>query len=136
VFKWHWGGTVAPKDVVVQHMKDGYDNHLKTANYLFVAHGAGLVGCLSVLKDYSPNSPLKGIGIFIFFFGVGFLGGMLNYISLVFARAVVMNSLLDGTDPNGPTAKFLTVVHLVGLIVAILTLVVAILIIIGHFYSL
>src|SRR5258708_2405935 len=119
-----------PKDVLVQHMKDGYDNHLKTANYLFVAHGAGLIGCLSVLKDYSPNSPLKGVGVFIFLFGVGFLGGMLNYISLVFARAVVMNSLLDGTDPNRPTAKFLTTVHLVGLTVAILTLVGALLIII------
>jgi hypothetical protein len=69
-----------PKDVVFQHMKDNYDTHLKTANYLFVAHGAGLIGCLSVLKDYNTVPQLKGIGIFIFLFGAGFLGGMLNYI--------------------------------------------------------
>jgi hypothetical protein len=127
---------MAPKDVVVQHMKDGYDTHLKTANYLFVAHGAGLIGCLSVLKDYSTVVQLKGIGLFIFLFGAGFLGGMLNYISLIFARAVVLNSLIDGTEPNKPTAQFLTVLHFVGLIASIGTLVVAIFTIIGRFHSL
>jgi ascorbate-specific PTS system EIIC-type component UlaA len=127
---------MAPKDVVVQHMKDGYDNHLKTANYLFVAHGAGLIGCLSVLKDYNSVPQLKGIGLFIFLFGAGFLAGMLNYLSLIFARAVVMNSLLDGTEPNRPTAQFLTTPHFIGLIASIGTLAVAIFILIARFHSL
>lgn len=125
-----------PKDVLVQHMKDGYDNHLKTANYLFVAHGAGLVGCLSVLKDYVTVPALKGVGFFVVLFGIGFLAAMLNYISLIFARAVVLNSLLDETSPNQPTVSFLTVLHFVGLIASIGTLVVALLFIIGRFHSL
>src|ERR1700676_4698446 len=104
------------KLTVAELMKDHYDNHLKSANYLFAAHGAGLVGCLSILKDYASTPQLKGIGMFIVLFGVGLVGAILNYIALSFARIVVMNAIMDREGPDKSTATFLTWLHIPALL--------------------
>jgi hypothetical protein len=44
--------------------------------FALIAHGAGLVTCLTLLKDYDANPRLKGIGWFITLFVTGFGWGM------------------------------------------------------------
>ena len=38
---------------------------------LMVAHAAGMVTCLTLIKDYKDTGPLKGIGVFVWLFGSG-----------------------------------------------------------------
>jgi hypothetical protein len=45
----------------------------KGATSLMVAHAAGLVTCLTLIKDYKDNPPLRGVGVFISMFGVGLI---------------------------------------------------------------
>jgi hypothetical protein len=114
--------------------KDHYDNHFKSANYLLAAHAAGLIGCLSVLKDYNSTPQLKGLGVFVVLFGIGLIAAIVNYIAVFLARATVMN--VKDYDPDGPTTKFLMGLHLCALAVALVALIVAIVILIFRFASL
>jgi hypothetical protein len=43
----------------------------KAINTLMVGHAAGLVTCLTLIKDYHSTPQLKGLGLFIALFGVG-----------------------------------------------------------------
>jgi hypothetical protein len=43
----------------------------KALNALMVGHAAGLVTCLTLIKDYNNTPQLKGLGPFIVLFGVG-----------------------------------------------------------------
>src|SRR6516165_626831 len=45
----------------------------KGLNFLLVAHAAGLIACLTVLKDYNTTPQLKGIGAFVWLFGIGLI---------------------------------------------------------------
>ena len=38
---------------------------------MMVAHAAGLVTCLTLIKDYKDNPPLRGVGVFISSSGSG-----------------------------------------------------------------
>jgi hypothetical protein len=124
------------KEAVIQYLKDSQELNFKSANYLFVAHGAGVIGCLSVIKDYASASQLHGIGSLIVIFSVGFLAGVLNYVSLVLSRAVVFGAILDDKPYDGPTAKFLSLVHVISLAASIIALVAALILVIERFYSL
>jgi hypothetical protein len=119
-------GMVDQTDRLLKLYGDNYDLHFKGANYLFVAHGAGLVGCLAMVKDYATTPSYKGVGVFIIVFGCGFLTGILYYASLAFTRATVMNSLMDRKEPDAGTIKFLTNTHFVTLLLCLLFLVAAV----------
>ena len=56
------------KDRLLRLYHANYESHFKGANYLFVAHGAGLLGCLAILKDYASTPQYKGVGFFIIVF--------------------------------------------------------------------
>jgi hypothetical protein len=58
---------------IYERRKDLWEATNKALNALMVGHGAGLVTCLTLLKDYNAASPghLKGLGLFIALFGVG-----------------------------------------------------------------
>jgi hypothetical protein len=58
---------------IYERRKDLWEATNKALNALMVAHGAGLVTCLTLLKDYNAASTghLKGLGLFIALFGVG-----------------------------------------------------------------
>ena len=60
-------------DRLRQVRKDLWEALNKALNTLMVGHAAGLVTCLTLLKDYNAASPgpLRGLGIFILLFGVG-----------------------------------------------------------------
>jgi hypothetical protein len=115
-------------------MKDHYEIHFKNANYLLAAHAAGLVGCLTVLKDYAVTPQLKGMGTFVILFGVGLLASILNYIALVFARAVALRSHERPSDEA--TEKLLQRIHLSSVGIALLMLVTAIIVVIVRFAGL
>jgi hypothetical protein len=63
-----------------------WEVHLKAVNSLLIAHGAGLVACLTLLKDYDTTPHLKHIGWFIGLFAFGLLWGMLAHFSLILHR--------------------------------------------------
>jgi hypothetical protein len=117
-------------------MKDHYDQNLKAANYLFVAHGAGLIGCLSILKDYKTTPELRGIGIFVLLFGIGFIGAILNYIGLHFARILALNAIFDEAEVHAPSRTLVAWIHFIGLGIALLTLLIAVILLIARFHSL
>jgi hypothetical protein len=77
-------------------MRDFFDTDLKNANSLLVAHGAGLVGCLSVLKDYTPNGQYAGIGLFIAVFIAGFIFAVMAMIGLHIDRSEVLTWVTHG----------------------------------------
>jgi hypothetical protein len=114
--------SMAVKPGLAEFMENHYEQNLKAANYLFVAHGAGLIGCLSALKDYKTTPELHGIGLFIVFFGVGFLGAIVNYIGLFFARILAINAVFNETEVDPPTSSFITWVHFIGLGITLLAL--------------
>jgi hypothetical protein len=117
-------------------MKDHYEIHFKSANYLLAAHAVGLVGCLTTLKDYAATPQLKGIGIFVVLFGVGLLASIVNYVGHVFGRSIAVNAETYGHEPNEPTTKFLKAVHFISVGVALLMLVVVIIAIMVRFAGL
>ncbi|SRR5258708_29323252 len=81
-------------------LKEHYDGHFRSANYLLAAHSVGLVGSISALKDYNSAPQLKGIGIFVVLFGVGLLGAIGNYTSsrLVTGRTYFERRILSSSD--------------------------------------
>jgi hypothetical protein len=79
-------------------MRDFYDHELKNSNYLMVAHGAGLIGCLSTLKDYSPTGQFKGIGVFIALFAAGLLFAALGTVALSIGRSRMLTWVTHGGE--------------------------------------
>jgi hypothetical protein len=114
------------KEATLKYYHDNYELHFKGANYLMVAHAAGFVGCLSVLKDYAAVPVLKGIGFYIIIFGIGMIASMLYYISLALARSTALNEVMQDKPPHEPTRTFLTIFHFLSISVAILMLLIAI----------
>jgi hypothetical protein len=64
-----------------------WEVHLKALNSLLIAHGAGLVTCLTLLKDYDANPRLKGIGWFITLFASGLVLAIAAYLYITLHRA-------------------------------------------------
>jgi hypothetical protein len=56
-----------------EHAKERFELEFKAVGYLLTAHGAGLAGCLTLLKDYQSTPQLKGMGLFIGCFSTGLL---------------------------------------------------------------
>jgi hypothetical protein len=63
-----------------------WEAYLKAVNSLMIAHGAGLVTCLTLLKDYDANPKLKGIGFIITMFACGLAFAILAYSALMLHR--------------------------------------------------
>jgi hypothetical protein len=66
--------------------KDAWDVLNKALNSLMVAHAAGLVACLTLLKDYKDNPQLKGLGLFVGLFGLGLVAAIISAVLLLIAR--------------------------------------------------
>jgi hypothetical protein len=54
----------------------------KGINYLLIAHGAGLVACLTLVKDIDNAPKLKGLGPVIALFGVGLMSAIMGIANL------------------------------------------------------
>jgi hypothetical protein len=114
-------------------LKDHYENHGKSANYLLAAHGAGLLACLTTLKDYAQTPQFKGIGVLIVIFSVGLFGSVLTYASVAFARMMALNMAVYEDRNYGRAPTVLLVLNVAGLLLALACLVVALAFIVIRF---
>jgi hypothetical protein len=124
------------KDRLLKLYNDNYESQFKGANYLFVAHGAGLLGCLALLRDYASTPQYKGVGFFIVAFGVGLIAALFYYISLAFSRSTALNSVMDEEEPNKLWVGFLLWINVPALLISLLALLLGIFSLMGHFSSL
>ena len=121
------------RDLRFNLLKDHYENHGKSANYLLAAHGVGLLACVTALKDYAQTPQLKGIGVLIVIFSVGLLGSILTYASVAVGRMIALNMAVYENRNYGLTPYYLLGLNVVGLALALLCLVAAIAFIIIRF---
>ena len=124
------------KDRLLRLFHANYESHFKGANYLFVAHGAGFLGCLALLKDYASTPQYKGVGFFIVTFGIGLISGLLYYVSLAFSRATALNAVMDEEEVNKTWQFFLTAINVPALIISVCALLVAVIALVVRFASL
>lgn len=82
------------KEVRRQIMLATLDLESKALNYLLVANGAGLAGCLTVLKDYANVPQVHGVGILIVVFAVGLVLGTLSFLLFQSAHFEIMHRVL------------------------------------------
>src|SRR5690349_20273346 len=62
---------------------------LEAIKYLLVSNAAGLITCITLVKDHKDNSNLHGIGTFVVIFGLGLVAGALAYMSALMERMYV-----------------------------------------------
>jgi hypothetical protein len=124
------------KDRLLRLYQANYESLFKGANYLFVAHGAGFLGCLALLKDYASTPQYKGIGFFVIVFGIGLIAGLLYYISLAFSRATALNAVMDEEEVDRAWQLFLTLINVPALVISIGALLVAIVELMARFAAL
>lgn len=78
----------------------------KALNYLLVANGAGLAGCLATLKDYATVPQLQGIGTPIAIFSAGLISAAVAFFFFQLSNFELMKKVTVGDDE--PTrGKFL-----------------------------
>src|SRR6266480_909287 len=75
-------------EAVKQRRKDNWEAVNKALYALIVGHAAGLVACMTFLKDYNTASPgpLKGLGAFIWLFGLGLWLAIVSASVWIFGR--------------------------------------------------
>jgi hypothetical protein len=75
-------------EAVNQRRKDNWEAVNKALYALIVGHAAGLVACMTFLKDYNTASPgpLKGVGTFITLFGVGLFLAIVSAVVWIVGR--------------------------------------------------
>jgi hypothetical protein len=86
-------------------IKDNFDTYGKGANLLLVANAAGLVGCLSTLREYNSTPLLRGIGMPIVLFGLGLLFAISGYVAMSASRLEKTNEVI-GISVLPHTANF------------------------------
>ena len=100
-----------------------YEFEVKISYYLMVAHSAGIVTSLTLLKDYKGNEALVGIGKFIAVFGVGLIFAILSYLLLAIEYSLDEDNnkeLRERISTFGTIATVLSGTLLVGAIVALI----------------
>jgi hypothetical protein len=86
-------------------MKHYSEIWFKVLGYLFAAHGAGLAGSLSILKDYKAVPQYKGVGDFIGIFAAGLVFTVVSHIAALLDDTKKMDGLLEGKDPREIRSK-------------------------------
>jgi hypothetical protein len=69
-----------------QERHDLWEALNKALNTLMVGHAAGLVTCLTLMKDYKENPQLDGLGTFIALFGCGLVVAVIAVMVWVLGR--------------------------------------------------
>jgi hypothetical protein len=74
--------SVEKRKEMYERRKDLWEATNKALSALMVGQGAGLVTCLTLLKDYNAASPghLKGVGLFIVLFGIGLVLAVISAV--------------------------------------------------------
>jgi K+-sensing histidine kinase KdpD len=82
-----------------------WETNNKAINTLMVGHAAGLVTCLTLIKDYHSTPQLKGLGLFIALFGVGLVCAISSSVVWIVAHNYFI-VLPTGRRVNIPTANW------------------------------
>jgi hypothetical protein len=123
---------MADSKEMIEWVRINYDQHFKVANLLLAGHGAAIVGCLSVLKDVDES---EGVGKFIAVFGFGLLAAMLNYIYLEFGRQHALIAARVGQQAEAKKKFRLMIIYTAAMTISIALMVIAILMLIVHFWG-
>jgi tellurite resistance protein TehA-like permease len=94
----------------------------KGLNYLVVAHAAGLIACLTALKDYNTMPQLKGVGWLVWLFGLGLMSAIVAVFFLTrWRQAELRGNAMQESDKMGfgYPAVLSTGLLLVAIVVAI-----------------
>jgi hypothetical protein len=82
-----YGSVVEWKKSQRESVRDDLEQDLKATAYLMAGNAAGLVGSMTFLKDYNPQtSPIHGVGIVIALFAAGFIVSALALLSFFVVR--------------------------------------------------
>lgn len=74
------------------YVRDHWDSQGKAVAYLLTVHGAVMLGCLNVLKEYI-NTPLyQGLGLVVALAAGGLLSGGFAYGSVTVLRSLKVKS--------------------------------------------
>jgi hypothetical protein len=106
--------------------KDFWDVNNRALNALMVAQAAGLVTCLTLLKDYDDKPQLKGVGVFIALFGLGLVAAIASSFFLLISRPVYLK-IPDERDKDHRMLIWMTKTWIVLAHASLLILIVAIL---------
>lgn len=81
----------------LEALRDQFEIFSKGGNYLLIGHSAGLVGCLSVVKDHPEKLPaqFQGIGQLVLLFGSGLLLGILFWGMSMAIKISVTQSIIS-----------------------------------------
>jgi hypothetical protein len=82
----------------------------KGTNYLLLGHSAGLVGCLSVIKERPDSLPtqFRSIGLLILIFGAGLLFACLLWLMSMTTQINLTHDIMRLTPPADTLANFST----------------------------
>jgi len=99
---------------------DAWEVFNKAINSLMVAHAAGLLACVTLLKDYKEDTPqqLKGLGLFIGSFGLGLVTAIISSALLLIVRTQYLRG--SGQRESHYRGMILTCVGLANVSVLIL----------------
>ncbi|WP_456624177.1 MULTISPECIES: hypothetical protein [unclassified Bradyrhizobium] len=96
------------------------DANRKLLAYLFTAHGAGVVGCLSLLKDYNAVPQYKGVGYFLAIFAIGMVMTTVSWVAENIADTAEMLDIIEVGERKIELTKANAVFFFSSLIAALL----------------
>jgi hypothetical protein len=114
-----------------QYAREVLDVQFKGVGYLLAANAAGLAGCITLLKDYATVPQLKGVGIFICLFGLGFISAVAAFLGAVSLNHGWLGAFLEQNKRTNP--KFYVAAAVAPCVLSCLLLCAAVGIMIGRF---
>jgi len=107
----------------IKAANEHWDTILKGTVLLGSIHGAGLLYCISALKEITTLPPLLTPREFIWLFGIGLVGAVVFYITSLLSKIELQQALISG---EAEFTRWLNPVGVVSIIVSLLSLVAAI----------
>lgn len=109
------------KELGIKSANEHWDTILKGTVLLGSIHGAGLLYCISAVKEITTLPPLLNPRDFIWLFGVGLIGAVAFYIAGALMKMELQQALFSGEpeftkwlNPLGVFSVFLSLLCLVG----------------------
>jgi hypothetical protein len=90
----------AARKFVWDKLTDEWDVLYKGLTGLLVGNATGIVACLTLLRDYETAPRLKGLGIFIWLFGIGLLFAIGAAVAMVWLRPKYLNGEMELAKPK------------------------------------
>ena len=84
---------MADNEGEIAYVRDHWDSQAKGTNYLLAGHGAVLVGCLTVLKEPSVPTALKGLTSVATVASLGLLLAALACAAILIIRSLKIKNL-------------------------------------------